>query len=152
MTRISAAETKWIDTTLAGLATALFIGGSAMAQSLPTPAEQEVLAKTTILTLNNANLTGDYEVLHAKLSKPFRDQFDADKLAETFKDFVDKQLDLSPIADRPAVSDVEAQIDGDGVLTLRGHFATSPKQVKYQLGFIRSDGEWKPVGIKVDVE
>ena len=152
MTRISAAETKWIDTTLAGLATALFIGGSAMAQSLPTPAEQEVLAKTTILTLNNANLTGDYEVLHAKLSKPFRDQFDADKLAETFKDFVDKQLDLSPIADRPAVSDVEAQIDGDGVLTLGGHFATSPKQVKHQLGFIRSDGEWKPVGIKVDVE
>ena len=123
-----------------------------MAQSLPAPAEQEILAKTTILTLNDANLTGDYEVLHAKLSKPFRDQFDADKLAETFKDFVDKHLDLSPIADRPAVADAEAKIDDEGVLTLQGHFATAPKHVKYRLDFIRSDGGWKPVGIKVDVE
>ena len=30
---------------------------------------QEILIKTALLTLNDANVTGNYTVLHAKLSK-----------------------------------------------------------------------------------
>jgi len=43
-----------------------------------TGAQQDaagVLIKVTLLTFNDANVTGNYTVLHAKLSKPFRDQF-----------------------------------------------------------------------------
>jgi hypothetical protein len=31
-------------------------------------------------------------------------------------------------------------------------FETSPKQVKYQLGFIPSDGAWKLSGVTIDIE
>jgi len=31
-------------------------------------------------------------------------------------------------------------------------FETAPKQVKYQLGFIPSDGLWKLSGITIDIE
>lgn len=134
-----------------GVLGALLAVGSARAQALPNPMEQEILVKTTLLTFNDANVTGNYAVLNAKLSKPFRDQFDADKLKTTFKDFVDKHVDIGVIAAKPIVPTGDAQIDSNGVLQLGGHFDTTPKKVNYQLQFIRSEGEWKAFGIHVDI-
>ncbi len=125
--------------------------GPAWAQALPTAVQQEVLVKTTLLTFNDANVTGNYTVLNARLSRPFRDQFDADKLKASFKDFSDRHINFDVIAAKPVVPTGDAQIDSDGVLQLRGYFDTTPKKVKYELKFIRSEGEWKASGIKVDI-
>ncbi len=134
-----------------GVLVALFAVGSARAQAIPTPTESEVLIKTTLLTFNDANVTGNYTVLNAKLSKPFRDQFSADKLKTVFKEFADKHIDFDVIAAKPSIATQDAVIDGEGVLLLAGYFDTTPKKVKYQLKFIRSDGEWKPLAINVDI-
>jgi hypothetical protein len=128
------------------------VTSAAWAQGMPNATQQEVLVKTTLLTFNDANMTGNYTVLHAKLSKPFRDQFGPDKLKEVFKDFADKELSLTPIARLPIVETSAPAIDNNGILTLTGYFDTKPKQVKYQLRFLPSDGAWKPLGIKVDVD
>ena len=125
---------------------------SAQAQALPTPVAQEMLARTTLLTFNDANTTGNYSVLQVKLSKPFRDQFSADRLKETFKEFAEKHIEIDSIAVKPMVPAKETAIDGDGVLRMEGYFDTAPKKVKYKLGFIRSEGEWKPVGINVTID
>lgn len=125
--------------------------GPAWAQALPTAVQQEVMVKTTLLTFNDANVTGNYTVLNARLSRPFRDQFDADKLKASFKDFSDRHINFDVIAAKPVVPTGDAQIDSDGVLQLRGYFDTTPKKVKYELKFIRSEGEWKASGIKVDI-
>jgi hypothetical protein len=37
-------------------------------------------------------------------------------------------------------------------LRLTGHFNTAPKKVKYQFGFIPSDGLWKLSGVTIDIE
>jgi hypothetical protein len=39
-----------------------------------------------------------------------------------------------------------------GVLRLYGYFDTRPSRVNYQLEFIMSDGEWKPIKLNVDVK
>ncbi len=135
-----------------GVSGALLATGSAWAQALPTPTEQEVLVKATLLTFNDANVTGNYTVLNAKLSKPFRDQFDAEKLKAGFKDFADKHIDFDVIAAKPIIPAGDAQIDSKGVLELDGSFDTTPKKIKYKLKFIRSEGEWKPLAIKVDID
>jgi hypothetical protein len=135
-----------------GVVSALLATGPVWAQAMPTPAEQEVLVKTTLLTFNDANVTGNYTVLNAKLSKPFRDQFDADKLKTAFKDFADKHIDFDVIAGKSSIPNGDAQINGEGVLLLAGYFDTTPKKVKYQLKFIRSEGEWKPLAIDVDIK
>ena len=49
---------------------------------MPSAVLQEILIKTSMLPLNDANLTGNYTVLHAKLAKPFRDQFSPDRLKQ----------------------------------------------------------------------
>jgi hypothetical protein len=131
---------------------ALALPGHVAAQALPSANLQEVLIKTTLLTFNDANITGNYAVLRGRLSKPFRDQFSVEKLKEIFKDFADKELTIDPIAALPPVPAEPAKIDENGILTLTGYFDTKPKQVKYRLRFLPSDGSWKAIGIKVDVE
>ena len=93
-----------------------------------------------------------FTVLHAKISKPFRDQFPPERLQAVFKDLVDKHAVFDAVVARPIIADEEAKIDEKGVLRLKGHFETTPKQVKYQLGFIPSDGTWKLSGVTIDIE
>lgn len=125
---------------------------AASAQSLPNPLVQEVLVKANLLSFGDAVMADNFTVFHARLSKPFRDQFPPDRLRQTFKEFVEKRPSFEVIAAKPAVPTGEAKIDGEGVLRLNGRFETTPKQVKYQLGFIRSEGDWKLSSINVQIE
>jgi hypothetical protein len=104
------------------------------------------------VTLNDAVASDNFTVLHAKISKPFRDQFPPDKLRSVFKDLVEKHAVFDAIVASPVIPDEDAKIDDKGVLRLKGHFDTAPKKVKYQLGFIPSDGQWKLSGISIDIE
>jgi hypothetical protein len=94
----------------------------------------------------------NFTVLHARISRPFRDQFPPDKLRAVFKDLVEKHAVFDAIVANPVIPDEDAKIDDKGVLRLKGHFDTTPKKVKYQLGFIPSDGQWKLSGITIDIE
>ena len=46
----------------------------------------------------------------------------------------------------------EAAINEDGILLLQGFFETTPTQVHYDLKYILSEGEWKPIKINVSVK
>jgi hypothetical protein len=124
----------------------------ALAQKAPDPVTQEVLVKSTLLTFNDANVTGNYTVMHAKLSKPFRDKFSPERLKEVFKVFHEKQIDIDLIAAKQPTASKPAQVDDNGVLQLHGYFDTSPSRVHYELDYIMSDGEWKPVRINVQLK
>lgn len=124
----------------------------APAQGMPSPFVQEVLVKSILLTLNDAVAADNFTVMHAKISKPFREQFPPDKLRAVFKDLIDKRAVFDAVVAKPIVPDGDAKIDENGVLRLKGRFETTPKQVKYQLGFIASDGQWKLSGITIDIE
>jgi hypothetical protein len=136
-------------------AIALLIAASPIrAQTLdkPSPFVQEILIKSILVTLNDAVAADDFTVLHAKISKPFRDQFPPEKLRTVFKDLVEKHAVFDAIVASPVIAEEEARIDEKGVLRLKGRFDTTPKKVKYQLGFIPSDGQWKLSGITIDIE
>jgi len=122
------------------------------ANPVPSPTMQEILIKTSLLSLNDANLTGDYAVFHDKLAKPFREQFTADQLKQAFKAFAEKKVDLSPIAAKPPVATSESKVDARGALLLRGYFDTRPSRVYYELDYYPSEGEWKPLRLNVDVK
>ena len=53
---------------------------------MPSPFVQEVLVKSILVTLNDAVAADNFTVFHAKISKPFRDQFPPEKLKAIFKD------------------------------------------------------------------
>jgi hypothetical protein len=119
---------------------------------VPPERPLEALVKTSLLTFNDANVTGNYAVLHAKLSKPFREQFPVERLAEAFKEFNKKNVDLDIVAALKPVYDPPPRVDEDGKLLLRGYFPTEPLRVYFTFDFIPSDGEWKLIRINVKVD
>ena len=124
-------------------------GGSALAQAAPDVTAQEVLIKSTLMTFNDANVTNNYDVFHAKLSKPFRDQFSTEKLKGIFKSFIDQHIDFDIVVAKQPIPDQPVAVDDKGTLKIYGHFDTKPNWVTYKLDYIRSEGEWKIVGIDV---
>jgi hypothetical protein len=119
---------------------------------MPSPFVQEVLIKSILVTLNDAVAADNFNVFHAKISKPFRDQFPPDKLRAIFKDLIEKHAVFDAVVASPVIAEEDAKIDEKGVLRLKGRFDTTPKKVKYQLGFIPSDGQWKLSGVAIDIE
>lgn len=123
---------------------------AALAQNkLPTERGLEALVKSSLLSFNDANVTGNYTVFHAKLSKPFRQQFPPEKLKETFREFAEKDIDIDIIAAMKPTYDPAPAIDDNGKLILKGSFPTEPARVAFELDFIPSDSEWKLVRINV---
>ena len=65
---------------------------------------------------------------------------------------IDERVDLDLIAAKAPISTEEPKVDDSGRLTLKGYFDTTPSRVNYNLTYIMSDGEWKLVGINVDLK
>ena len=124
----------------------------ANAASLPSDDEQEVLIRTTLMTFNDANMTSNYSVLHAKASKEVQAQLSIEKLFETFKPFRTNQLFFEDIIYEDYDSYEDAKMDDEGVLVLAGVFKTDSIRVKYRLRFVKNDAAWKWLGINADVQ
>ncbi|WP_128921209.1 hypothetical protein [Bradyrhizobium nanningense] len=136
---------------LSATAATALLSFSAWAQSpaLPTPKVEEVMVKVALLSLNDANLTGNYDVLYAKMARPFRERFSAATLKQAFATFAGHHIDA--IAGMPIVTTEEPRIGENGALLLRGHFDTAPSRLSYALDYAMSEGEWKLITIDVKI-
>jgi hypothetical protein len=129
------------------------MASAAQAQNrLPSERGLEALVKATLLTFNDANVTGNYEVFHAKLSKAFREQYPVERLARRFQEFNKKHIDFDVIAALKPSYDPAPKVDDEGRLLVKGHFPTEPLRVNFDLAFIPSDGEWKLISINVKID
>ena len=78
-------------TTVVALLAALTWASMASAQNkVPSERALEALVKVTLLSFNDANVTGNYTVFHAKLSQAVPPAILARAAAETFKDFAEQ--------------------------------------------------------------
>ncbi len=137
---------------IAALSTLLFAAAPTRAEdsTLPSAALQEALIKTSMLTLNDANLTKNYTVLYAQLAKAWRDETSADKLKEIFKPFADAQINYAMIVAMPPVTEA-VKVDDGGALRISGYFKTEPNRVHYDLAFVQSEGTWKPIKLSINI-
>jgi hypothetical protein len=125
--------------------------GPAAAQRVPTPDVAESILKRNLMTFNDANITGNYEVMHARSAKQLQAKFTPAQLKEAFKFFRDEQIDIMPVlAMKPVYSKAPA-IDNEGALVLDGHFETRPSRVRFNLRLLPAEGDWKMLGINVNV-
>jgi hypothetical protein len=124
----------------------------ARAQTVPDHATLETLMKSTLLTFNDANVTGNYTVFHARLAKPFRDQFSPDRLKQAFVSFAQQSINIETIAALKPVLTEEPRIDNRGALLVRGYFETKPNRVTFLLDYFHNEGAWKLININVKVK
>ena len=114
--------------------------------------ELNILIRKTLLTLNDANLTGNYTVLRDLSAPEFQKQFNAARLSETFADLRKRKLDLSPIVLFHPKLTRKPEFKGKNIIRLTGYIPTKPEQVNFDIFFQRNSNRWLLIGLSVNTK
>jgi hypothetical protein len=109
------------------------------------------LARTTLMTLHDANSSGNYTVLRDLGSPSFQTR-SAAELAKMFAPLRERNLDLFTAASTtPSLSGPSA-IGPDQRLHIRGRFLTRPDEIVFDFAFEPVSGAWKYSGLALALE
>src|SRR5262249_39647709 len=107
------------------------------------------LVRSTLLRLNDANLSGNYTVLRDLAAPDFRAKNTAADLAQAFTDLRRRNFDLFAVALLEPKLTTGPELDDKGRLHLAGFFPTRPLQIHFDLTFESVGGHWRLWGINV---
>lgn len=113
------------------------------------PYKLNIMIRSSIIALNQANRTGNYSVLLDLGSPAFRASNNSARLAQIFARLRQRNLDLSPILFFTPKLFQQPQLLPNGILNLKGYFPTSPERVNFNLYFQRVGRDWLLYGIGV---
>jgi hypothetical protein len=118
--------------------------------TLPVSVEQALyLIRATLLTLNDANRSGNYTVLRDLAAPGFQAKHTAADLAQIFGDLRRRNFDLFAVALAAPQLSTPPYLDPDKRLRLTGYFPTRPLQINFDLIFQNVNGHWRLFGISV---
>ena len=107
------------------------------------------LIRSTLLTLNDANRSGNYTVLRDLAAPDFQAKNTAADLAQIFSDLRRRNFDLYGAALLAPQLTAAPALDADKRLHLTGIFATRPQQISFDLSFEVVGGQWRLFGIAI---
>ena len=116
---------------------------------IPDAYALNLMIRSSIIALNQANKTGNYTVLQDLAAPAFRASNNSARLAQIFAHLRQRNLDLTPILFFTPKLAIQPQINPQGILRLAGHFPTAPERVDFDLYFQVVGGEWRLFGIGV---
>ena len=120
------------------------------AQKLPVSLEQALyLIRSTLLTLNDANRSGNYTVLRDLSAPDFQARNSAADLANIFANLRQRHIDLHAAALMAPQLAAAPALNDKGMLRLTGYFPTQPQQINFDLLFQNVGGEWRLFGISI---
>lgn len=135
----------------AGASQAQQSGPASAAQTgmaVPEQFKLDLLVRTTIIAINQANITGNYTVFRDLTAPVFQVQNSPARLAEVFSTLRKRNLDLSPVVFFQPKFQRPPAIE-NGLLRMTGFFATRPEQVNFDLAFQNVNGRWLLVGVSI---
>jgi hypothetical protein len=107
------------------------------------------LVRSALLTLNDANRSGNYTVLRDLAAPNFQAKNTAADLAQSFADLRRRNFDLFAAALLAPQFTVEPALDANGSVRLTGFFATRPLQISFDLTFQPVNGQWRLLAVSV---
>jgi hypothetical protein len=130
---------------------------SASATPSPRPAQIDrngviILIRTTMIALQQANQTNNYSVLYGISAPGFQSLNPPDRLSKIFADLRGKGFDLSAIVVLEPQLTVLPELYSNGVMRMVGFFPSAPMQIYFDLQFIAVQGQWRIIGMAVDVK
>jgi hypothetical protein len=117
--------------------------------AIPDPYKLNMMIRSAIIALNQANKTGNYTVLQDLGAPAFRAANNSVRIAQIFAELRQRNLDLSPILFFTPQLIQKPQINPNGILRLTGYFPTSPERVNFDLYFQMVNDDWRIFGIGV---
>jgi len=127
------------------------VGGSGTVV-IPDAYKLNMLIRTTLIALSQANQTGNYSVLRDLGTPNFQASNTDARLGEIFASLRQRKLDFSPILFFDPKLIREPAIQSNGLLRLTGYFDTRPERVLFDMGFELVDGTWRVSAIIVDMK
>jgi hypothetical protein len=119
-------------------------------QNLPVSLEQSLyLIRSALLTLNDANRSGNYTVLRDLAAPDFQAKNSAADLAAIFANLRARKLDLFAVALIAPRLSSPPKLDAKKMLHLTGSFATRPLQIEFSLLFQDVGGQWRLYDISI---
>lgn len=123
-------------------------GGTA----IPDQYKLNMLIRTTLIALSQANQTGNYSVLRDLGTPQFQSINSDARLAEIFSALRQRNLDLSPILFFDPTMIRPPALQDDGILRTTGFLDTKPERVLFDMGFQPIDGQWRLTAIVVEIK
>lgn len=124
------------------------VPGKPVAQSI-SAGQAVYLVRSTLMTLNDANRTGNYSVLRDLAAPAFQARNSAADLAQSFLDLRRRKFDLFAVSFADPEFNAPLDRDPGGKIRLTGFFPTQPLQIRFDLTFQSVDGQWKLLSISV---
>jgi hypothetical protein len=125
-------------------------------RSLPKPSPEKVsgpeismLIRTTLVSLHQANITGNYTVLRDLGSNSFRTINNPVRLGNIYGKLRESGIDLSPVVLLDPLLTKAPLIDANQVLIIEGFFPTEPLWVTFKMGFRFEFGGWRLLSLSV---
>lgn len=116
----------------------------------PAATQLHLLTQSYMLALGQANLTGNYSVLHAMGAPAFQENNPLPKLAQIFSGLRQQNVDLTPLILYKPILTREPWFDGKGMLRLTGYYPTKPKRIFFDLTLEPVSGVWRLFGLSVN--
>jgi hypothetical protein len=117
---------------------------------MPVSIEQALyLIRSTLLTLNDANRSGNYTVLRDLAAPDFQARNTAADLAQIFADLRRRNFDLYGAALLAPQLTAVLALDQSGMLHLGGYVPTRPQQINFDLVFQVFNNQWRLYGISI---
>ncbi|WP_162176873.1 hypothetical protein [Hyphomonas chukchiensis] len=135
-----------------GLLAALILtaGASvARAESVPDETGLARLVWSTMVTLDNANRTGNYDVLQQLGTPQFQKANSPKALAGVFAPLRNRRVDVGRAILITPTYYLEPALDFEGNLRLRGAFEYRPSAIRFDLLYRNVDGGWRIHAISV---
>lgn len=135
--------------TKAGPAPRLVSDTPAQAPHTVSTGQAIYLVRSTLMTLNDANRSGNYTVLRDLAAPDFQAKNSASDLAQSFLDLRRRKFDLFSVSfSDPEFTAVPA-LDAGGRVHLTGYFPTEPLRIRFDLTFQSVEGQWRLFAISV---
>ena len=116
---------------------------------LPFP-QAMILIRSSLLALQQADETGDYDVLYGLGAKSFQQANPPQKLSQTFAAMRPYNIN-SVLVLEPEFTQVPV-LDKDGLLIMAGYFNGDGYRINFQLAYQPENDHWKLFGISAGVQ
>jgi hypothetical protein len=120
--------------------------------AMPDAYKLNMLVRTTLIALSQANQTGNYSVLRDLGTPEFQSMNTDARLGEIFSSLRVRNLDFSPVIFFDPKLIRPAAIQPNGLLRLTGYIDTRPERILFDLGFEFVQGQWRLAAVVVDMK
>lgn len=118
-------------------------------QSIPSKSDAARLAVATTLDFGNAVKAKNLEPFYRKTTSEFQQQISLDDLNKQFGVFIEREIDLTGVANVTPVLTVDPGMTPEGVLQIAGYFPGQRARLEFSYKYVYRFTDWKLIGIRL---